>query len=388
MRNTSYSAARSPGKIILSGEHSVVYGAPALVAAIERYTKVWFTPVRKSHSLRTAFRNLSRGEIYPLDMISELKNRLDERFDAFVERRLPVQNILQRPDDLAIYTIAQMLHVLPMPGLSSKRHMPVPGRLSSESDLPLGAGMGSSAAVIAATIVLYEHFLGKKQDKAKRFEWVRFCERLQHGKGSATDAAAVIFGGVNRVAHDAVVPLTGQKTLEPNAEILLGEGWYWVLSGIPAVSTGECVAAVNRSHGKDTALWDDFSHCTRSFEEALSSGGDLIECVRTNHQLLNQIGVVSEPVNRFIASVEEAGGAAKISGAGATSGAASGVVLVKMDDGDAMKHLMMSRPEWMWDRLAIAKDGAHLFERDEASDLDPNSSDDTRLPLKSSAERP
>lgn len=359
MRQTSNNAARSPGKLILSGEHSVVYGAPALVAAVNRYTEVWFTPIHRSRTLQTAFDNLSKGEIYPLETIGKIRQKLDERFEDFAQGKLPVQQILQRPDDLAIYTLARVMQAFPVPGVSANRNLPVPGRLSSKSDLPLGAGMGSSAAIIAATLVLYEHFLGKNPDNKKRFEWVRFCERLQHGKGSAVDAAAVIYGGLNRVMQDEITPIGNQE----NHPFSLDENWYWVLTGIPSVSTGECVATVRRNFGDDAALWHSFTDCTNALEQALRQNDDCSDAVRENHRLLDHIGVVTDPVRHFIQSVETAGGAAKISGAGAIKGDNSGAVLVYLKDREVMKRLMANRPNWQYNSLSVAEQGAHLFQR-------------------------
>ncbi|MEM6374970.1 MAG: GHMP kinase, partial [Pseudomonadota bacterium] len=255
---SEYKTARAPGKLILSGEHAVVYGGPAISVAIDNYTDVWFTPIHRSKGLRTAFDSLSRGHFYPFELLKGFKQGLDKRFDAFMRGELPIQKIMQRPDDLAVYTMASLLQVLPVPGRSSRRRLPVPGQLSSRSDLPLGAGMGSSSAIIAATIVLYEHLLGLQQNPNDRFERVRFCERLQHGKGSFTDAAAVVFGGMNHVREGRVTPIE----MASDHPLMQGEGWYWVLHGTPEASTGECVASVRNQFGHDTALWRSFESVT------------------------------------------------------------------------------------------------------------------------------
>ncbi|MEM6897616.1 MAG: GHMP kinase, partial [Pseudomonadota bacterium] len=315
--------ARAPGKLILSGEHSVVYGAPALAVAVEQYTEVWFTPLHKTGGLFTAFESLSPSAFYPFEALKSFKDGLDRRFDDFLRGEMPVQKILQRPDDLAIYTLTSLLPMIPMPGRSSGLGLPVPGQLSSRSSMPLGAGMGSSAAVVAATIVLYEHLLGQPQTAQQRFEKVRFCERLQHGKGSAIDASAVVFGGLNRVQGDTVSPMemTEEHSLRKS------EGWYWVQLGTPVSKTGECVAKVREGHGSDAALWAEFAACTDAFGTAVANDEDPTEVIRANHRLLQRIGVVPQPAARFADAVEALGGAAKVSGAGAVRGEHAGVML-------------------------------------------------------------
>ncbi|MEM9708022.1 MAG: GHMP kinase [Pseudomonadota bacterium] len=353
------SLARAPGKIILSGEHSVVYGAPALAVAVEHHTEVWFTPMHRAAGLRTAFENLSAGATYPLDMLRSFKTGLDRRFDAFVRGDLPVREVLQRPDDLAVYTMASLHQFLPMPGVTSTRRLPTPGKLSSRSDLPLGAGMGSSASVIAATSVLYEALMALPQTPEERFERVRFCERLQHGRGSAIDAAAVVYGGLIRVDDGE---LSHPKLAESHG-LADGQGWYWVLHGIPASPTGECVAAVREGFGSDKALWDAFAATTQALQDSLDGDTDPTDAIRKNHSLLNKIGVVPEDAARFIEAVEAAGGAAKVSGAGAVRGDKAGVILVHMDDPQAMETLMASYPDRRWERLRLSGSGAHLRRR-------------------------
>ena len=361
MKSPERHFARAPGKVILSGEHSVVYGAPALVAAIELYTKVWFEPIHLSTGLQTAFADLSQGQLYPLKLLKTFKRTMDERFDRFVRGDLEVQNILQRPDDLAVYTMSALLQMLPVPGGMARRRLPVPGRLHSTSDLPLGAGMGSSAAVIAATIVLYEDLLTHPQRPLDRFEQVRFCERLQHGKGSAIDAAAVVYGGINRIQNGTVsAPDTSVM-----ADRLKDEGWYWVLGGIPTASTGECVSTVRHKFGTDQGLWQAFEDCTNALQSALETGGCPKEQLRENHRLLRRLDVIPAAARAFVAAIEQAGGAAKISGAGSVRGPHAGVLLVYLPEIEAFETVMRQFPDYRWDRLTITQSGTRLCMADQ-----------------------
>lgn len=353
--------AHAPGKLILSGEHSVLYGAPALAIAVARYTEVWFTPMGLGESLKTAFSNLSEGADYPLKLVSKFKASLDNRFEQFARGELRVQDVLTKPDDLAVYTLASLLQDKPtntdaVPGLGTLGPLPTPGELGSRSDLPIGAGMGSSAAIVAATTVLFEGLLNRPKTPSERLDRVRFCERLKHGKAGPIDAAAVVFGGMVRVEkmQNSAKPFA----LAADHDLVSGEGWYWVMHGRPSNGTGESVSTVAANHGEDTALWQAFSACTEQFEECLISGRDPSETITENQRLLERIGVVPEATRAFVTDVEAIGGAAKICGAGAVRGDQGGMVLVRCQDVDAMQALMSSHPDLAWDRLQMSPSGA------------------------------
>ncbi|MDO4776267.1 MAG: GHMP kinase [Cardiobacteriaceae bacterium] len=344
-------AARAPGKLILSGEHSVVYGAPALVMAVAKYTTVRFTPLHETGVLKTVFQGFSQGAAYPLASLSRLKDKLDRRFEQFARGERPVQNILHRPDDLVIYTLATLLRQLPMPGRSHARRLPVPGRISTESELPLGAGMGSSAAAIAATLVLYEHLGNHPLTLEQRFEHIRFCERLQHGKGSAIDAAAVTWGGIQFLEN-------GQPAAQ---DITLDGHWYALQHGIPHTSTGETVAQVRARHAADHALWQQFAACTQALRETLRAQGNPRDSIRENHRLLRHIGIVPDGTAQLIARIEASGGAAKVSGAGASAGEHGGMVLIWHPDENALRACL---PGLAPEAIRIAPEGAHLLPQD------------------------
>lgn len=343
--------ACAPGKIILSGEHSVVFGAPAVAVAVNLHTRVHFKPITESNTINTLFSGISSGFQYPLSALGSLKDKLDSRFDAFLKGKLPIQQVLNQPDDLLMYTLSSLAHHLPLPGrASSTSYLPMPGRLQSESDLPLGAGMGSSAASIAATLVLFEHLLEKPLDIDKRFEMVRFCERLQHGKGSAIDAAAVTYGGLNLVQ--------GEQTRR--IETSLGPGWYWAYRGKPEVSTGECVQYVRERFGSDTSLWNDFTAVTNELVSEIAAHHKVVELVRENHRLLQNIGVTTQHTSAVVEKVESLGGAAKVSGAGAHRGENGGLILIYLPD-EPINSVIKEFPELKWGAIEEDKQGARYL---------------------------
>lgn len=348
-------AARSPGKMILSGEHSVVYAQPALVAAVARYTTVRFQPQARANRLRTVLKGIAKGRDTPLAALHLLREKLDARFEAFMQGELAVKNILQRPDDLMLYTLAHIAgHFLPTRDVQGRLRG---GQLQTQSDLPLGAGMGSSAAIIAATMVLYEHLLAQPQTLAERFARIRFCERLQHGKGSAIDAAAVTYGGVQFL-----------QAQMPQAVDLALENCYWLLTGIPQSSTGECVAAVREQHGNDAALWQAFGDCTLALREALSAQDEagLRLAMQENQGLLRRIGVVPDASQAVVEAIHASGGAAKISGAGSVRGDYGGMLWVYHPDEAALQQLLQSRyPDLSWGKLQVAAQGAAMLPTDE-----------------------
>ncbi|MEM6495750.1 MAG: GHMP kinase [Pseudomonadota bacterium] len=360
---------RAPGKLILSGEHAVVYGAPAIALAVEKFTDVWFIPGLSSRGLHTAFESLSAGAFYPIERIFQFKSALDKRFDQFMRGELTVRQILERPDDLAAYTFTALALFFRESQAKPSQSFPLSGQLTGRSDLPIGAGMGSSASVIAATILLYEHLSGCALDIHERFRQVRFCERLQHGRGSAIDAGTVVYGGINFVRGDDLEPIE----LPRHSELRSGQGWYWALLGRPEATTGECVAVVREKWGADQALWQAFEDCTEAMRTAVTTCQDPTEIIRANHALLARVGVVPGRTQALIADIEQAGGAAKISGAGSVRGAHSGAAIVYMPDPESMSALMTTKyQDIAWGPVNISKSGARVQPASEAVARDLN----------------
>lgn len=297
---------RAPGKIILSGEHSVVYGAPAIASAIKLYSYIDYTPIKGS-DLIAEFVGIKVHSNHPIAKLSPLVSFLDRQFQKFVDGAIQVDKILNSPVQLVLYVLASQL---PTKSLSA--------HFNGDSQLPIGAGMGSSASIIAAAVVLVESINKKPLTPVERYQLVKHCERLQHGKGSLIDAATVILGGVVQVQEQSVTKLP----------LRLDEHWYWLFTGTPQCSTGECVSFVADKHASDTALWQDFSTCTAHLIEQLETGANPGNIITENQRLLEHIGIVSTRTQEIINLLKGRGASAKVSGAGAYIGDSSGLLLV------------------------------------------------------------
>lgn len=305
--------ARSPAKLILSGEHAVVYGNPAIAIAVDRYAE---STVISSLSSAILFncRNLKYAKSCTLHTLRALKKRLQDEYHAFLEGRCGIRDVLQKPFELLQFTVTHLLETWNIP-LSQGLE------IRASSEIPIGCGMGSSAALVMSTLYALAHFLKLEIDPSRFISLGREAENLQHGFSSGLDLQLAMNGGCLRFEEGEI-----SKRSIPDLPLTI------VQTGIPETSTGESVIAVAK-HFKNSSIASDFAAITNRFDEALQGNHVdwMQDCIRENHRLLTKIGVVPIKVQEFIRTLELQGGAAKICGAGSVAGDKAGVVLVVSD---------------------------------------------------------
>ncbi len=329
--------ACAPGKLILSGEHSAVYGAPAIALAVNRYIYCHGLP-SSVEGLSLSLPDAGWQTQISWSELRQLSTRLDQRFAQFEQSQLSAGEILEAPQQLALYALSQCLHATdPDAGLLLEIH----------SQLPLGSGMGSSAALSAAVTAVGQALFSQSLPTTALFQRVRYCERLCHGRGGLIDAATVSHGGMVQVHNGAIESLPLQ----------LDSGWFYIHTGVPAVGTGDCVDYVRRRFAA-TDIWQVFTAVTQQLSAVLVKGDDPRELIRENHRLLTRIGVVPEPVQQFIAALEQLGGAAKVSGAGAVAGDAAGALVAYAPDIDL--HALCQQYGYRFMRIEEDSRGARL----------------------------
>ncbi len=305
--------AIAPGKLILSGEHSVVYGKPAVAMAIDRSVTA---TIEDSADGQISFemQGVSERESFTMMALQDFKRRAQNNYRLFLEGKLGIRDVLHKPVDLFKFGFITLLD-----GLHRKMDSGIVIKL--KSSIPVGSGMGSSAASVLSELRALGHYLRVDFRPDWYYEFSLESEKLQHGHPSGVDSYISLYGGCAAFQNGTArsVPLPRMKM-------------YLIETGAPEATTGECVVQVKEQFQNDM-IWNDFEAVTNEVEKAVRENNESVmrSLMRENHRLLCRIGVVPQKVQQFVADVETAGGAAKICGAGAIRGQNGGVVLVLAD---------------------------------------------------------
>jgi mevalonate kinase len=282
------SRASAPAKIILFGEHFVVYDKPAIVIAINRRAYVTAKPradgeiLIKSENMEVSGIFSSDGKYQPIEG------------GLAAERKL-------KP----IYAIA--ISLLSMSGEK------VGFEIHVDSRIPVAAGLGSSAAVAVASAAALGRLLEVDLSKEEIFRLAFESEKIVHGNPSGVDPAISTYGGI--LAYRKSM---GIERLNVDADIPLVVGD----TGIERV-TGEMVSRVSEMRERYPSIIDRIMDAGGNIAalgvNALKSGDleTLGELMNINHALLYAIGVSSDEIERLVHAARRAGAlGAKLTGAG------------------------------------------------------------------------
>lgn len=257
----------APGKIHLLGEHSIVYGKPALLAAIN--LRIYITISREN------------GEY-------KLPSNIDE------QQIIRVQNTLE---DIIKKRFGKKIP---------------PYQLAIKSQLPIGVGLGSSAAFSACLVAATLSFLKINWDLDLINELAYEAEKVFHGNPSGGDNTTVVFGGL----------LWFRKEFERVKVHKNFKQFILINSGKPVESTKEMVEKVKlkvqSAKFKVEKIFNDQEQLTKQLAQVLKDGDEdlLIKIIKAGEKNLEKLGVVGKVAQAIIRQIEKLGGAAKISGAG------------------------------------------------------------------------
>lgn len=311
----------APGKLILSGEHAVVHGHPALAMAINRYAIATVTPERLPQILFD-LSDLAHRRHLSLTGLQRLKDRIKQKYQRFINGEYAIRDVIQKPFELAQVALGILADALNV-------SLPHGVKIHVRSDIPIGCGMGSSASIILSVMYAVSCYLKLSLSMDALYQLALQAENMQHGHSSGLDLRVAQNGGCLYVHNNKIIARTAPSF-----------NMYLVNTGTPSSTTGECVTKV-APYFKTSTIGDEFARVTNKMDHALQqqSVSAMQLAIRENHQLLIQIGVVPEKVQHFIKEIEQIDGAAKICGAGAVRGEHGGAVLVITEDKSALTSL-------------------------------------------------
>jgi len=291
----------APGKVYLFGEHAVVYGEPAVPCAIERRATV--TVEQREEGLRVHAGDLTLDG-FTVEYDGDTSDRPDVNVsDALVEAGISYVNeaIAQAREAAGVEEVGFDVTV--------------------DSEIPLGAGIGSSAAVVVAAIDAATREVGAElpaeeiADRAYRVEY-----EVQDGQASRADTFCSTMGGAVRVEGDDCRQIDA-----PELPFVVGYDGG-------AGDTGELVSGVRElkeTYGFAADTVGAIGDLVRRGERALADG-DIEEVGRLmnfNHGLLGALGVSSRSLDAMVWAARDAGATgAKLTGAG------GGGCIVALDD--------------------------------------------------------
>lgn len=275
---TSIGEVSSAAKLILAGEHAVVYGRRALGLPLPR-------------ALRAEV--FSGRELLTIN-IDDWQLEYDAGDDA--DHRSPLGMLV---DTILKLTDMDLPH----------------GHIEVSAQIPFAAGLGGSAALAVVLIRAIALLTGRKFDEAEINEMAFDCEKLAHGTPSGVDNTLSTYARpmLYTPGREAVF---GDVRIAAPLQLVVG------FSGVKGV-TSELVARVRERHDRqpDTydALFDQVDAQVGQCLEALASG-DLVrlgDTLNVCQGLLNAIGV-SHPVLEQMLAIARGAGAigAKLTGAG------------------------------------------------------------------------
>jgi len=257
----------APGKIILLGEHFVVYRNPAILAAINRRISVHLKPNG------THFTRIKSGRMELV--VSASKGQF--------LKRMTISNSFLYPVLSCIANIQYQMS--DFSGLD----------VIIESQIPHGEGLGSSAASCVATVGAM-HTLFGKIDKATICKNAATAERIIHKNSSGADCYVSTFGGL-MYYH----PSRAYSRIDTKIKFL----FLVCITGIKH-DTGKLVSRVKKFREKNLPVFVELAERAKVIcndaKKAMNRGDQetLGKMMTENHELLMRLDVSHPKLEEFI----------------------------------------------------------------------------------------
>lgn len=311
-------SATAPGKIILFGEHAVVYGRPAIAAPLAQ--------IRATAVIHPAS---SGGVILAAPDLELERNLADAAADdalALVVRQVQAAAGLERLPDM---------------------------KITVSSDIPIAAGLGSGAAIAAATTRALALFLGLESLASPAWisDLTYEAEKIYHGTPSGIDNTVVAYERPVYFMRRQPQNLVERFHVRRPLRLLVGD------TGMSS-STKSVVEDVRRSWENEpqrfNAIFDGCAALSKAARMAIERGDqrEVGRLMNENHALLVEMTVSSVELDRLVNAAVRAGAlGAKMSGGGRGGNM---IALVTVNSEEAVRQALLAAGARRVMRSAIA----------------------------------
>ncbi|MCS7097704.1 MAG: mevalonate kinase [Candidatus Methanomethyliaceae archaeon] len=278
----------APGKITIFGEHAVVYGRPAIVGSIDK--RIYVTMERRNDNcIKILAEDLS---------FKGLSIKIGDRIEVEANDR-----ILE-----ALKYIVKAIEIA-SEYINEKSGM----NISISSEMPVGAGLGTSAAITVATLAAYSYILGHELSLNEIAKLGHTVELTVQGIASPMDTTISTFGGLIYL-----MPNVGFEQLSLNNELDL------ILGHVKRdESTAKMVKKVREIKERNEKIIEMIMSSIGAIAEegkwAIIKGDveKLGLLMNINHGLLESLGVSTKLINDMVYASRNVGAiGAKLTGAG------------------------------------------------------------------------
>jgi mevalonate kinase len=274
-------SATAPGKIILFGEHAVVYGRAAIAVPVQQV---------QARVVVTARPRGLPGDVRVLAPDIGLDARLSD-----LSENQPLAKVIRS--------------VLSALGIS----IPPACSVRVTSTIPVAAGMGSGAAVSVAVLRAFSTFLGHPLPVEQVSDLAYEVEKLYHGTPSGIDNTVITYA-------IPVVFLRGQpieflRVAKPFTIVIADTG----VRSPTSLAVGDLRSLWQADRQRYEMLFDAAGRIALSARQAIENGNPetLGSLMDENHLLLFEMSVSSPELDRLVQAARSAGAlGAKLSGAG------------------------------------------------------------------------
>lgn len=277
MRGRAWGSA--PGKVILFGEHAVVYGRPAIAMPVMQV---------KAYALAEAAQSCTGVAINTEDLGRQ-----------YLISTVP-------PNDPLSLTCKNVLKKL---GLTKEPDV----RITLRSDIPIASGLGSGAATATAVAKALARWLGWELTPTQLSPIIYETEKIYHGTPSGIDNTVVTYEQPVWFIRGA--PVNTFKVGSPLTILIANTG----IASPTHQTVGDVRAGWMQEPQRYEALFTAIGEVVQAARQAIEEGevAEIGRLMNQNHELLVQLGVSSEENDKLVHAAQVAGAlGAKLSGGG------------------------------------------------------------------------